>query len=56
MSRLAVIATGALSGAWLGSKIGIAAGPWGAIAGTIPGFLAGGYLADSEYRRWNTTG
>lgn len=36
---------GAASGGWVGSGIGLALGPWGAIAGTIPGVVIGGTLA-----------
>ena len=42
------------TGALLGSGIGIAAGPLGAMAGTIPGAIIGagtGYLLADQFRR-----
>lgn len=45
---------GAGGGAWLGSSIGLALGPWGAIAGTVPGAIIGGslaYLGISKFAR-----
>lgn len=38
----AALAAGAISGAYIGSGLGIAAGPLGAIAGTIPGAIVDG--------------
>jgi uncharacterized membrane protein len=37
-------AAGAATGAWLGSGVGLVAGPIGAIAGTFPGAVIGGVL------------
>jgi hypothetical protein len=44
VSGLAGAVTGAAGGAWFGSRIGIVAGPLGAIAGTIPCAIIGGLL------------
>ena len=44
-TRFGGAAAGAGAGALIGSKVGLALGPWGAIAGTIPGAIIGGGAA-----------
>jgi hypothetical protein len=36
------LAAGAAAGALIGARIGISLGPWGALAGTIPGAVSAG--------------
>jgi uncharacterized protein YcfJ len=43
-SAIATGALGAWAGAKLGSRYGFKAGPWGVVAGTVLGALAGAWL------------
>ena len=48
--RLVTIGGGAIAGGVFGSGIGIALGPAGAIAGTVPCAIIGAYLGWRIYR------
>lgn len=53
VTKAAASGAGAAGGAWAGSSLGIA-GPWGAIAGTVPGAAIGGvtgFVAQDKFTK-----